>query len=1226
MSNDNNDETFGSWLRKRRRIVDMTQQALADCAGCSRMTIRKLESDERRPSVQLAELLADCLAIPAEQRSAFVAYARQPLVAVPAPPPLPTSQPPTLPASQPPNLQSPISQSPTPSVSPLPPPPPLRTPPPTNLPAPLTTLLGREEAITTAVDYITGGEVRLLTLTGPGGTGKTRLAIGIGRHLWKEQPEAFPDGIYFVDLSAVSEPQHVLPAIVEVLALKESGGQSVAALLTSFLQSRQLLLILDNFEQLLEGSDVVLEQLQAAAELRIIVTSRAVLHLYGEYELPVPPLSLPAVASEERPSQYIHYAAVALFVERSRAARPGFELTAENAATVVEICTRLDGLPLAIELAAARSRLLPPPALLAQLQRSLDLTSSQRFISERQRTLRGAIEWSYNLLDEPLQQLFTRLGVFAGEFTAEAANAVISLTGTRAAEQSGQFVSLQENGDLPILADLLALADQSMVQQLEPRPPDVLPRFRLLVTLREFALEQLEQRGELQAIQAAHAAYYLALVKAAGKLTGEEQVVWLERLEAAHDNLRAALAWGMGVDAAAAAETGWVGLQLVSQLANFWKIRRHLSEGRRWLAQALASFPNAPASLQADAHHAAGLLAYYHEDYPAAEQSLETSLTLHQTVGNQEPQIASAFRILGLAAWQQEQLSRARDFLEQALAIERSLGREYDAAIVGYNLGLIAWDQGDFQYATEQFQASMPQAREAGDRWTLYIILNALGAILGEQEQYREAERWLEESLAIARELGDLEGEAMTLGSLGDARLAEGRLEEARSCYEAVLGLPAESLRRNTIAFARFGLAMVALLANGDRGFLWEQLSYALTVWRDLGLKRMILSVFDAAALLFAQQRQADWAMLAVQLLGQAGVVREENKFLPRLPLFQRIYEESLRLVRANLDEQGIDQAWADGRASTLEEAVERLMVNGQWLTVNVAPQPVAQSPNTPVDQHTNLQSPLSPRYTAETLLATGGMGEIFLGRDSVTGETVVVKRLRSDLVANHPEAVERFIREGELLRQLNHPNIVKMLEAREEDGRQLIIMEYVSGGTLRDVIDGQAPLPAGRVVALGLEVADALARAHHLGILHRDLKPENVLLAADGTPRLTDFGLALRRHRDPRLTEPGVMVGTVAYTSPEVHLGKELDTAADIWSLGVILYELLSGKHPFERPTLSATLLAILNEPLPALTAAVQGKITVPLVALLERMLVKERRERLGSARQVAAELEKML
>ena len=455
-----------------------------------------------------------------------------------------------------------------------------------NLPLQATPLIGREREVEAVCGLLRSPETRLLTLLGPGGTGKTRVGLQVAAELVDD----FEDGVFFVPIAAITDPTLVAPTIARVLGLSEGGARPAEELLEGYLRDRQTLVLLDNFEQVLEAAPVVDRLLSTAAGLKILATSRTPLGLYGEYEFPIPPLSLPDPESLPPLENLTEYAAVRLFVERASAVRPDFSLAEDNAPAVVEICERLDGLPLAIELAAARIKLLPPQVLLDRLGNRLKiLTGGARNLPERQRTLRNAIEWSYELLDEGEKMLFGRLGVFSSGATLEAMEAVCDA-----------------EGDLPtdVFEGASSLLDKSLLRQEEGAGGE--PRFLMLETIHEFADEKLEGSWEAEAVRRSHAEYFLALAEGAEPmLWGAEDAAWLERLEQEHDNMRAALSWAIGH------EEGELALRVGAALRWFWYMEGYYGEGRRWLEAALGmDWGAAAAEARARALEGVGWLAY----------------------------------------------------------------------------------------------------------------------------------------------------------------------------------------------------------------------------------------------------------------------------------------------------------------------------------------------------------------------------------------------------------------------------------------------------------------------------------------------------------------------------------------------------------------------------------------------------------------------------------------
>jgi predicted ATPase len=612
---------------------------------------------------------------------------------------------------------------------------------PTNLPAQPTPLLGRERELMDVCNLLLRDEVRLLTFTGAGGTGKTRLALQAAAELLEE----FPSGVCFVALAPIREPALIVPSIARTLGLREGGSQPLQETLVEYLRDEQVLLVLDNFEQLRQASPVLSELLAACSGLKLLVTSRAPLRLSGEHLYPVPPLLLP---DRERPPELrllAEFEAVALFIARAQAVKPDFVLTRDNAAAVAEICHRLDGLPLAIELTAARTMLLSPQAMLERLGQRLQLlTGGARDLPARQRTLRSTIDWSHGLLAEGEQRLLARLAVFVGGRTLHAAQAVCN-----------------PDRDLgpDVLDGLATLVENNLLRQ--EAPTDGEPRFSMLETIHEYALERLRESGELAALRRRHAEYLLALAEEAEpQLVGPNQVVWLERLEREHENLRAALAWA--VDAA----PNELALRLTGALRIFWRVRGHLSEGRRWLEAALARAEDESAGPRAKALYAASVLALRQGDYGPAK------------------------------AWAQESL-----VLSRGLGDSRGAGRALQV------LGSIAVGERAYDEATRLFEESEALCRKIGDKSLLATTILDLGDVALNQAEYERATVLLEESLALFQELGDKDGTAIALYNLGSAALSEGRDERAVGLLSEGLALFGELGYKEGIAYCLEALA-----------------------------------------------------------------------------------------------------------------------------------------------------------------------------------------------------------------------------------------------------------------------------------------------------------------------------------------------------------------------------------------------------------------------------------
>ena len=797
---------------------------------------------------------------------------------------------------------------------------------PHHLPAQLTSFIGREAEVATLRNLLTRRDngIRLLTLTGPGGSGKTRLALEVGERLVNVQPTPFAHGIHAVLLAAVTDPALVLPAIATTLGIKEQGNTPSAVALKAWLRDKELLLILDNLEQVAAAAPDLAELLQAAPRLTLLVTSRKLLSIYGEHEFPVLPLALPEREDWQQPESLAHYAAVNLFITRSRAVNSTFTLTRENAAAVAEICTRLDGLPLALELAAARSKLFTPHALLHKLARGLDLlVGAHHGVAERQRTLRQTIAWSYHLLEPAAQILFARLGIFVGEFTLTAVETIMP--------------PATDSGGADLIDGLLNLLNQSMVQRVEPTAPeDTTLRFRLLLTLREYALEQLQALGEVGQMSERHAQYYLAQVEQAASVQEvANEAYWLDQMAADLDNLRAAFIWSR--QAPARAE---MALRLAAAAGSFWLKRGYLAEGRQWLEQALTHSESASPTLQAKAYSATGTLAWYQEDYRAAQTYLQASLARWQTLGEAADQnaMASIYLSLGGIARQHDQYAAAIQYHTEALAIQRRLNNPQGTADALHNLGVAETFLGRYADAQQRFQECYAIDCQLGDQWGMFLDLNSWGVLDYMQGNYGAARRRLEEGLAIARRLGAKTRLSLLLSHLGKVALAEAQWAEANRRFQEALTIADEVGIKSQRFAAQMGISLYLLQQENDQA-AFPYLTRCVTIWQQDRKPKELLSLLDALALYFARHNPTFHSQLhphqhcdrhaekALCLLGFAQSLREQQHLPPREAIYLPIYEKALTHARDKLTPEQFHIAREAGRGQTIETITQLLTV-----------------------------------------------------------------------------------------------------------------------------------------------------------------------------------------------------------------------------------------------------------------------------------------------------------
>jgi predicted ATPase/class 3 adenylate cyclase len=763
---------------------------------------------------------------------------------------------------------------------------------PNNLPVQPTPLIGREKEVSSVCEFLRREDVRLLTLIGTGGVGKTRLALQAAAEL----SDLYADGVYFVPLAPVSDPALVVPALAQILGVREADDQPLLNCLQSWLQKKQLLLLLDNFEQVVPAALNVAELLASSPKLKVLVTSRVALHLRAEREFAVPPMAVPDLKHLPELMALSQYEAVALFIQQAQAVKPDFQVTNTNAPAVAAICARLDGLPLAIELAAARSKYFSPETLLARLERRLSvLTGGARDLPARQQTLRNTIAWSYNLLDSHEQRLFRRLAVFAGGCTWEVAEQVCIAAG-------------ELDGD--VLETLASLADKSLLRQEEQ--PDGEVRFRMLQTLREFGLEVLASEGELEPTLAAHAAYYLAQAEQAEpELRSAQQAVWLDRLEAEHDNLRAALHWLIEHKEAE------MGLRLAGALWWFWCRRSYLSEGRTWLKNMLG-LPGALElkQLRAKALTGASGLAWLQGDYLAACALSEESITLWRELGNKQD-LALSLTILGLARRSQGDPRTAFSLAEESEVLFRQARDRWGLAFALFCQGNFAYGLRDYALARSLYERSFKLFQEVGDRWAQALPLSNLGAAAIAQGDYTEARPLLEEGVALFREQGDKRNLALWLDYLGQVIRRAGNERQAVALFEESFALYQELGHEQGMAQLYCTLGKMACDKGNYRQAVAD-LEASLSLMQEAKNNRGIAYALEGFARLATKQKQA---ILAAQLFGAAEALREALG--APLPVAERSeYNRNVADVRVQLIDTAFQEAWNEGRAIPFDHLI----------------------------------------------------------------------------------------------------------------------------------------------------------------------------------------------------------------------------------------------------------------------------------------------------------------
>lgn len=858
---------FSDWLRQRRTDLGVPRDELADQVGFSRAMLRKLESGERRPSGQIASLLADYFRVPNDEREAFVTFARV-------------------------GVSTPIggrvaARAPWRTAQVLQ----------TNLPTMLTPLIGREEEVQAAIGQLLHARTRLFSMTGPPGVGKTRLALQVASNLVDE----FEDGVFFIDLAPVVDPDRVLPMIAANLGLKESGELPIESLLLNHLRDRRILLLLDNFEQVLDAAAGIVKLLEASPWLKVLLTSREALHVRGERRFSVRPLGLPSLKRLPPVNALTDYPSVALFVERAAAVDTRFELMEENARDVAEVCVGLEGLPLAIELAATRARHLTPYQMRLALASRLKLSEDGgRDLPVRQRTLKSAIEWSYSLLSQAEQALFRNLSVFVGGFTIASAKAVSKAMDEHVA--SRQTSTLQA---------LLSLVDKNLVKQESPgmassprsrvdfpeAPEET--RYGMLEAIREYAWQELHEPGqqeEAAAVEMRHALYFMNLVEEAEPVLAGKTAEgdWLVRLDAEHNNLLAAIRWAASYKGSLSAPNGEmltsgsssqiaaeIGLRIACILWRFWYVRGYIREWQEYLSTALALCPplDALQPYRAKALTGAGTLAIWRGDYASARRLFEESLAIRRELGDKKS-VASALNNLGVIASMQGDYASSRVLYEESLTIRRELKDGVDktsTANMLHNMAELAGLEGDYASSRALYEESLALRREIGSKEGIAHTLRELGMVIHRQGNPTSARALLEESITIQRELGDKMGMTGALSYLGSIACDQDDYASARSLYRE-----------------------------------------SLSIRREIGAKVLIAGSLADLGHLAAKVGDA---YRGATLLAAAAALWEAMNRVPST-YARKIYEQGLTYARDQLTETAFAEAWAEGRALSALNAV----------------------------------------------------------------------------------------------------------------------------------------------------------------------------------------------------------------------------------------------------------------------------------------------------------------
>jgi predicted ATPase/Tfp pilus assembly protein PilF len=771
-----------------------------------------------------------------------------------------------------------------------------------NLPNQVTQLIGRETKIEEAKSLISQSEIRLLTFLGSGGIGKTRMAMRVG----KDVIDNFADGVFYMSLETINDFDLVAFVIAQTLNIREFDGKPPVYALIEYLKNKQMLLILDNFEHLISAADLVAELLKSSLSLKVLVTSRFPLNLTGEHQFTVPPLEFPKDHCNLEVNDAMEFSSIALFVQRAQSVKADFTLTDNNAPIVAEICSQLDGLPLAIEIAAARIKIFSPEEMLPRIKQSRlnFLTSGLRDLPSRQQTVRATIAWSYDLLDATEKELFRRLAVFAGGFTLETAESVCNQ---------------KMNEGRSIINGVSSLLDKSLLQRDVKSEED--SRFKMLVTIREYGIELLTSSGEIEKVRESYADFFLSMTEIAEpQLKGRNQAQWFQRLEQEHDNLRAVLGWSR--------DTGnfSVGLRLTAASMRFWEVHGYLTEGRQWIEELLKNAENGevPSSICAKASNVAGILARNSSDYGEAIEHLNNGLSLFREESDKLG-MACSLNYLGLIACDQNRYHDAEKLLQKALVLYRNQPDKHGIAATLKHLGVLRLSQGKYNQAADFLNKSIKISRELGDVLGLASSINNFGIIALDNSDYVQATESFVESQKLFQELKDKLGVGASFMNFGEIAQHNGDFDQAKTLYLQALSLFREVGGKREEATALNKLAHILCL-HGDYQQAFRLDCEGIELRLNAGEKASIAYSLEGFARIALSEHNNERAVL---LSGAAEGLRNLTKTpLPPVPLKDQ--NQLVDSIRSILSEELFLDLFERGRCMNLEQAASfAILQNG---------------------------------------------------------------------------------------------------------------------------------------------------------------------------------------------------------------------------------------------------------------------------------------------------------